>query len=92
MGARKITSIINKRLARAGVRYKTRKKKGKILTIGKTMVTEFLKEKFGAPRKLKKVFYLDKKQRDKRLEFCKKMIEKQNKGEDIFLHMKQELI
>ena len=29
MGARKITSIINKRLARAGVRYKTGKKREK---------------------------------------------------------------
>ena len=48
------------------------------------MVTEFLKEKFGAPRKLKKVFCLDEKQREKRLEFCKQMIEKQIKGEDIF--------
>ena len=56
------------------------------------MVTEFLKEKFGAPRKLKKVFYLDERQRGKRLEFCKQMIEKQIKGEDIFLRMKQELI
>ena len=92
MGARKITSIINKRLAREGVKYKIGKKKGKILTIGKTMVTEFLKEKFGAPRKLKKVFYLDERQRGKRLEFCKQMIEKQIKGEDIFLRMKQELI
>ena len=48
------------------------------------MVTEFLKEKFWAPRKLKKVFYLDEKQRKKRLEFCEQMIQKQIKGEDIF--------
>ena len=48
------------------------------------MVTDYLKEIFGAPRRVKRVFFLNKKQKQKRLTFCKEIMEKNIKGENIF--------
>ena len=57
MGARRIARIINARLAKRGEVYTTGKK-GKLKTVGKTMITDHLKGTFGTPRKIQKVFFL----------------------------------
>ena len=46
-------------------------------------VCRILKQEYGKPRKIKKVFYLSKKNKVKRVEFCKKMIEKNISGKNI---------
>ena len=50
------------------------------------MITDYLKEIYGTPRKTKKVFFLSKEQKDARLEFCKKIIKNGIKGENIFFY------
>ena len=86
MGARRIARIINARLAKRGEVYTTGKNKGKLKTVGKTMITDHLKGTFDTPRKIQKVFFLSKEQKDTRLKFCQKIIEKQIKEEDIFFY------
>ena len=68
MSSNKISNIINKKL----------KEKGKNLSIIKMNVGRILK-----PRKIKRIFYLSKKNKMKRVEFCKKMIEKNISGKNI---------
>ena len=72
-------------------------KNGKILSISKRQVNNILKEKYGKPLKIKKVFYLNEDSKKKRMEFCKKIVEmeidgKQLEGKNCFLLMKLELI
>ena len=50
------------------------KKDKKDITITKMTVCRILKEKYGTPRKVKKVFYLSKKQKEKRVQFCEEML------------------
>ena len=59
-------------------------KKGKLLSITKSQVNRILKEKYGKPLKIKKVFYLSEEAMEKRLEFCKKIINMNLEGKNIF--------
>ena len=60
------------------------KRDKKNITISKATVCRILKNEYGKPRKIKKVFYLNQKQKDERLKFCKMMLEKGITGEQIF--------
>ena len=68
MPGRLISIKINKMLEKD----KIIDKKGKLLSITKSQVNRILKEKYGKPLKIKKVFYLDEDTMEKRLKFCKK--------------------
>ena len=59
-------------------------KNGKVLSITKSQVNRILKEKYGKPLKIKKVFYLSEEAMEKRLEFCKKIINMNLEGKNIF--------
>ena len=73
MSSNKISNIINKKL----------KEDGTNLSITKMTVCRILNKELGNPRKIKRVFYLSKKNKMKRVEFCKKMIEKNISGKNI---------
>jgi len=60
------------------------KKDKKDITITKMTVCRILKEKYGTPRKVKKVFYLSKKQKEKRVQFCEEMLKRNISGGQIF--------
>ena len=49
-------------------------KKRKLLSITKSRVKRILKENYRKPLKIKKVIYLSEETMEKRLEFCKKII------------------
>ena len=59
-------------------------KKGKLLTITKSQVNRILREKFGKPLKVRKVFYLNEEAKKKRLEFCQKIVQMGLEGKNIF--------
>ena len=80
MPGRLISIKINKMLEKD----KIIDKKGKLLSITKSQVNRILKEKYGKPLKIKKVFYLDEDAMDKRLKFCKKIIDMNLEGKNIF--------
>lgn len=80
MGARKIADIINKDLKENNVRDT----KGNILSIEKTAVNRYLKNALGRPRKVRRVFYLNDKQKKERVKFCESILNKRIKGEQIF--------
>ena len=74
MSSNKISNIINKKL----------KENGTNLSITKMTVCRILNKELGKPMKIKRVFYLSKKNKIKRVEFCKKMIEKNISGKKIY--------
>ena len=80
MGARKIADIINKELEENNVRDT----KGNILSIEKTAVNRYLQNALGRPRKVRRVFYLNDKQKKERVKFCESILNKRIKGEQIF--------
>jgi hypothetical protein len=59
-------------------------KNGKFLTITKSQVNRILREKYGKPLKIRKVFYLNEAAKKKRLEFCQNIIQKGLEGKNIF--------
>ena len=59
-------------------------KKGKLLSITKSQVNRILKEKYGKPLKIKKVFYLSEEAMEKRFKFCQKIINMNLEGKNIF--------
>ena len=67
-------------------------KNGKNLSITKSQVNRILREKYGKPLKVRKVFYLNEDARKKRLDFCKNIIQMNLQGKNIFLRMKPGLI
>ena len=71
-----INSILEKR--------NEKDKNGKQMTIHHTTINRYLKEYFGKPRKIRKVFYLSEEQKKKRVDFCKKILERGIKAEQIF--------
>ena len=81
MSSSRITKFINLKL----------KRDKKNITISKVTVCRILKEEYGKPRKIKKVFYLNQRQKDERLKFCKTMLEKGITGGRYFLLMKRKL-
>ena len=65
-------------------------KNGKLLSIIKSEVNNILREKYDKPLKIKKVFYLNEEAKEKRMDFCKKIVEmklgwKKLEGLNIFL-------
>ena len=73
MSSNKIANIINKKLKEDGLN----------LSITKMTVCRILNKELGKPRKIKRVFYLSEKNKTKRVEFCKKMLEKDISGKNI---------
>ena len=65
MSCRKIASIINTSFIKRNI-----KKNGKQLKISFKTVSNYLKEEFGKPKKIKKVFYLSETQKKARVDFC----------------------
>lgn len=63
------------------VRKKETDKKGKIISVLFTTVNNYLKQYFGKPRKVRKVFYLSTEQMKKRRDFCKMILDKKIKPE-----------
>lgn len=49
---------------------------GKIFYVSHTTINNYLKEYYGAPIKIRKVFFLSEEQKKARVELCKKLIEK----------------
>ena len=50
-----------------------------------TTVNNYIKEYFGTPRKIRKVFYLSESQKKKRFDFCESILKKNKlKSEQIF--------
>ena len=74
MSSNKISNIINKKL----------KEDGTNLSITKMTVCRILNKELGKPMKIKRFFYLSKKNKIKRVEFYKKMIEKNISGKKIY--------
>ena len=72
MSSNKIANIINKKLKEDGLN----------LSVTKMTVCRILNKELGKPRKIKRVFYLSKKNKMKRVEFCKKMIAKNITGKN----------
>ena len=70
MGSKKIAYIINDRLKKKNVLDSI----GKILFVSFKIICRYLNEKLGAPRKIRKSFFLTKKQMDERLKFCKDIL------------------
>ena len=54
------------------------------ITISKDTVNRYLKEEFGKPRKIRKVFHLTKDQKSERVKFCEKILEMGISGQQIF--------
>ena len=75
-----IAAKINEKLKKNNVLDKN----GKPVSISKSQVNRILREKFGKPLKVKKVFYLNDDSKTKRIEFCKKIIEQNLEGKNIF--------
>ena len=67
-------------------------KKGKLLSITISQVNRILKEKYGKPLKIKKVFYLSEEALEKILEFCKKIINMNLEGKNIFFTDKTKIV
>ena len=80
MGSRKIAEIINRELKDNNVCDS----QGKILSIEKTAINRYLKSALGKPRKVRRVFYLNEKQKKERLKFCEDILDKKIKGDQIF--------
>jgi len=77
MSSRKITNIINEELKKTN-----NKVNGKAISITHPTICKYLNEKM-VIRKIRKAFYLDNDQKKKRIKFCKKIINKGLKGEEI---------
>ena len=73
MSSNKIANIINKKLKEDGLN----------LSITKMTVCRIINKELEKPRKIKRVFYLSEKNKTKRVEFCKKMLEKDISGKNI---------
>jgi len=79
MSSRKIADKINRDLKENDVRdYK-----GRLLSIKKTTINRYLKKALGKPRKVRRVFYLNEKQKKERVKFCESILNRKIKGEQI---------
>ena len=77
--SRKLTRDINKKLEERGI------------IINKSSVYSYLNDGMGKQRSIRPVFALNDKQRDKRVKYCQKLIDKGILGKNIFLLMKHKL-
>ena len=75
MGSRKITMLMNKKF----------EKEGRNLTISHMTTCRILNKNMGKPRKIKKVFSINKIKKEKRIKFCNRIKELGLRGKDIFL-------
>ena len=80
MSCRKIARIINTDFIKRNI-----KQNGKPLNISFKTVSNYLKEVYGKPKKIRKVFYLNESQKKKRLEFCQKILERGIEPKSIML-------
>ena len=71
MSCIRISRIINKALLKRNIKYK-----GKQMKISFKTVSNYLREIYGKPKKIRKVFFLSEAQNIKRIEFCHKILEK----------------
>ena len=78
---RLIAEEINKKLEQDKVTYENGKKKDQIMTISKSQVNRILNEKYTC-RVVKRVFDMEK-HKEKRKEFCKKMLDMRKNEENI---------
>ena len=74
MSSRKIANIMNAQFQKEDIN----------LSISKDTVNRYLKEAFGKPRKIHKVFHLTKKQKIQRVKFCQNILDKMINGKNIF--------
>ena len=81
MSSRKIANKINRLL----IKRNELDKNGKQISVHyTTVIFYYLKQHFGKPRKIRKVFFLSEENKKKRIEFCEKILEKNLKAEQIF--------
>ena len=73
MSSTKIARIINKKL----------KEDGLAKSIHNSTVCRILKQKYGKPRKIKRVFFLTKRQKTERVAFCREILKRQISGKQI---------
>ena len=71
MSCRKISRIINTSLNKRNIKYR-----GKQLKISFKTISNYLREIYGRPKKLRKAFYLSEVQKKARVDFCKKILQK----------------
>ena len=71
MSCRKISRIINPSLNKRNIKYR-----GKQLKISFKTISNYLREIYGRPKKLRKTFYLSEVQKKARVDFCKKILQK----------------
>ena len=71
MSCRKISRIINSALLKRNIKYR-----GKQMKISFKTVSNYLKEIYGRPKKIRKVFYLSEAQKKKRVDFCQKILQR----------------
>ena len=80
MGSRKIACLINEDLKNNHIIDN----KGKIVQIEKTTINWILKQALWKPRKIRKVFFLTNEQKKERVKFCKWILDKKIKHNQIF--------
>ena len=74
MSSYRIMKYINLKLERDKMNMK----------VSKATICRILNKEYCKPRKIKKVFFLNKKQKEERVKFCKMILDKGIKGEQIF--------
>ena len=72
MSCRKIAQMINSVLEKKN----ERDAKGKIISITYKTVNNILKKHYGKPKKVRKVFFLSKKDKDRRYQFCQSILKR----------------
>ena len=82
MSFRKIANIMNKKF----------EKEGKETRISRTTITKYLKNHFGTPRKMKKVFTTNDKKKEERIKFCQKVLDLNLKGKDLFFTDESQMV
>ena len=71
MSCRKTSRIIKSSLTKRNIKYR-----GKQLKISFKTISNYLREIYGRPKKLRKTFYLSEVQKKARVDFCKKILQK----------------
>ena len=80
MSSRKIANEINNKFEAEG----RMNANGKQFKIGKSTICKYLNKQLGKPRKLRKVFALNEKNKKKRVDYCENLIKNKIKVKNIF--------
>ena len=80
ISGRRLADEVNNKLIKDGIKNKN----GSFLTISKSQVNRILRRKYGKTRKIRSVFYLNNTHKQKRIDFCKKLLKKGINGKNIF--------